>query len=492
MDIQEFIDGMSEQQRNDQQDELSALQSIFPDEFAVSKSAYPIQVSLPIHVCTPLAMASTSPTTKIQRSKRGTAQSSVAISHLPPLVIAFALPPTYPSSSPPLVRLQCDHGWVPQTILISLEHDIERLWEECGRTAVLFSFITHVQEASQDGFGLERLHVSPDLQATLLAYDAEAARQDFCKSSFTCGICFEVKRGDLCFCVRECGHVFCVACLQGFYTMAIQEGTISAVRCLDADCPDGTASNEISTEARKIHLFTPKDLYEMGIEPQLIERYTRLRIKKLRERDPDTIWCPRNWCDGVVETDRYTNLDLDNPEDLSKLDRHAGASLPSSSSSPPLLSSSPTLQATPVPPKRRAALAICGTCAFAFCSGCLTSWHGAHTPCAGSHEALEDKKPKAIPKAIPKVTPKEMPKTKRKIKLNKDDRNFLRDCTKCPGCKAPYEKAGGCSHMRCTNCDAQFCDGCFGRLRMGDWVHIETGTFACPTKGSMATGRGFE
>ena len=30
----------------------------------------------------------------------------------------------------------------------------------------------------------------------------------------------------------------------------------------------------------------------------------------------------------------------------------------------------------------------------------------------------------------------------------------------CPGCKAPFEKRSGCSHMECPFCKTHFCNEC--------------------------------
>jgi len=73
----------------------------------------------------------------------------------------------------------------------------------------------------------------------------------------------------------------------------------------------------------------------------------------------------------------------------------------------------------------------CPKCHQQYCSDCLIN-HGAKTTCAQA-----------------------------KAKSNTANEEWIRNNTKpCPQCKAPIEKAAGCNHMQCRECNKHFCWHC--------------------------------
>lgn len=122
------------------------------------------------------------------------AQDVHRLSHLPPLNIHFSLPEGYPAEKPPIVRLESQLSWLPEKKIQELCGSARLIWEDMGRDQMLFSYIDHVREAAEKGFGLvaseaQALGVSADLKVELLDYDLKARRAKFEGETFECGIC---------------------------------------------------------------------------------------------------------------------------------------------------------------------------------------------------------------------------------------------------------------------------------------------------------------
>ncbi len=137
------------------------------------------------------------------------------LSHLPPVQLRINLPSTYPTEQPPELSLKS--VWVPETILTRLEGEGNILWEELGRSQVLFAYIDHLCEAAGEAFGFssskaKAITISPELRIGLLDYDLKAKQAIFEKATYECGVClgrhslallallldsFELRRSDL-------------------------------------------------------------------------------------------------------------------------------------------------------------------------------------------------------------------------------------------------------------------------------------------------------
>ncbi len=68
------------------------------------------------------------------------------------------------------------------------------MWEQMGRSQVLFAYIDHLREAAEDAFGLkssgtEEITISPELRIALLDYDLKAERAAFERATYECGVC---------------------------------------------------------------------------------------------------------------------------------------------------------------------------------------------------------------------------------------------------------------------------------------------------------------
>lgn len=79
-------------------------------------------------------------------------------------------------------------------------------------------------------------HPAPQLLATHLRnHDARSKFSQFAETSYTCSICISTLKGARCL-QLDCGHVFCRACLDDFWSMCITEGDVGRVGCADPEC----------------------------------------------------------------------------------------------------------------------------------------------------------------------------------------------------------------------------------------------------------------
>lgn len=91
------------------------------------------------------------------------------------------------------MHISTDPQWLPQETLSKLENDGPRLWEEMGRDMVAYTYIDHVQRATDDVFGTitesGTLEVPSQHKLAVLDHDIKAKKEAFEKETFDCGIC---------------------------------------------------------------------------------------------------------------------------------------------------------------------------------------------------------------------------------------------------------------------------------------------------------------
>lgn len=230
----------------------------------------------------------------------------------------------------------------------------------------------------------------------------------------------------------DCGHVFCVQCLQDFYNNAITEGDIASVQCLEPKCAlereqRKSAAPGSAMRRKKARTFiSPSELLQIPIDQDMVKRYVALKYKNELESDKNTVYCPRSWCQGAARSKKHKK-----PKDLD----FAEASDEESDADDAMDKPDSKMQ------KRFDAseelLCICEDCGFAFCSRCQQSWHGEFKYC--------------------------MPK-ERKEEITEEEKaslDYLKMySTPCPTCAAPCQKTHGCNHMRCFRCQSHFCYLC--------------------------------
>ncbi|KAF2858622.1 RWD-domain-containing protein [Piedraia hortae CBS 480.64] len=327
---------MDDDERNE---ELSALQAIYPDEIAIDLSNYIATLDVNVILAKPITVHFSSDETAV-------------LTRLPPLRLRMSLPPGYPGRKAPIIIITSHHNWLHPCERDKLEAAATTLWEESGHGQMLYSYIDHVQQTAEQGLGLDWLVLPGHLKAPLETYEEAAKRDEFHQTSFFCGICLDPKRGFDCYRLEGCGHVFCNSCLQAFYSDAIAEGNVRAVVCPDATC---------TSTRRALH---PRELLAMGLEDAIARRYVVMKRKKRLDADKTTIYCPRSWCQAPargakvppIPPNLNDYIDIDDDDDVDK----------------------------PIPidtPNEIDRLSICEKCEFAFCRICHKSWHGEFTRC---------------------------------------------------------------------------------------------------------------
>ncbi|KAK4127801.1 RWD-domain-containing protein [Parathielavia appendiculata] len=371
------------------------------------------------------------------------AVDSHELAHLPSLRLEITVGPRYPAEQPPQVAISTNPPWLPAETVRQLQEDASRLWEEIGRDIVGFTYIDHVQQAAENVFGLVdekgSLAVDSRHKIAILDYDIQARKAAFEKETFDCGVCLEPKKGSVCHRMLDCGHVFCVACLQDFYNNAIKEGDIAAVKCLAPNCAKERAKVTSSSgrKRKKPKTFiNPSELLQIPLDQETVKRYVTLKYKTELESDKNTIYCPRQWCNGAARSKKHKRpqgLELAEASDESASEEEDDGD-----------HAEDVGKSKPYKPAEEL-LAICEECSFAFCSRCYQSWHGEFFRCTPRRDKQE-------------LTAEELASIE-----------YMRlHTTPCPTCGAPAQKTHGCNHMICYRCQSHFCYLCSAWLDPGN------------------------
>ena len=437
--------------------ELSALAAIYPEldlqsseiDTDVKRATLRIAVEplRPVYIRTPVAAEKPSGLDNGEiLDKEEAGVDSHELQNLPPLVVSIGLPRGYPPDEPPLVTISTQDSWLDKGRISELERDATRTWQSLGHEQMIYAFIDHLQEEAETCFGIsDPMEFPRETIVSLLDFDLKARRSKFENGTFDCGICLgdsicesivhvtdvisEPKKGTACHRLQLCSHVFCLDCLQDFYSSCINEGDVGAVKCLAPDCSgDPCAQDEKTLRTPTDQTLEPSELLQIQLPQEAVQRYITLKRKKALESDRNTIYCPRQWCQGPA---RHK---LTDPNYISQ----------ANSEDPPPL------------PKPSERLAICIDCTFAFCLVCKASWHGEYFAC--------------FPRSQFEVSAEE--------KASED--YILLHTQACPTCDARAQKTHGCNHMICFKCDTHFCYLCGSYLEKGNpYEHFNNRKNSC-------------
>ncbi|KAI0011154.1 RWD domain-containing protein [Xylariaceae sp. FL0662B] len=418
--------------------EISTIAAIYP-ELQIDENDHrtvsielPVSLADPLTVLFPTASEAAPPVTPAQGLVPAvTAVDSQALSNLPSLQVRITLPDGYPQEKPPAVSVSTSPPWLSEQTLRKLEGNAVSLWEETGRDQVIFTYIDDLQRSAENVFGLVDgkgcLEVRPEHKIAVLDYDIRAKRRAFEKETFDCGICLNPKKGAVCYRMVDCGHVFCVQCLQDFYNNAITEGDVASVQCLEPNCAKKREEAVQSSDKRRKQktCISPSELLQIPLDEDMVKRYVTLKHKTELESDKNTVYCPRSWCQGAARSKKHKKPEGLEFVDGSEEDSDAEDIVRSNNDKAGKKKADKDL------------LAICEDCGFAFCTRCGQSWHGEFKYC------------------IPR---------ERKDEITEEEKASLEylqmHTTPCPTCAAPCQKTHGCNHMRCFRCQTHFCYLC--------------------------------
>ncbi|KAL4905312.1 hypothetical protein BDW74DRAFT_21307 [Aspergillus multicolor] len=462
---------------DERSEELSSIAAIFPEIKIDPSSPFRASLDITVKPTTPLNVcfyqqpevgfpAVLTPPTSLDASEVGLGskaklddQSSTdterdvhVLAYLPPLNLEIELPAGYPSANPPIFKLSTSPRWLPLWAVTKLLDDGKQLWEEFGRSLVVFSYIDHLQQLAETTFGIEEasggeVRLPRELKIALLDFNNKAERENFEQETFECGICLEPKKGTNCHRLLMCSHVFCVPCLQDFYNTCITEGDVEGVKCLAPDCgqeQNAPLSGEKRTRKKRDRTLSPSELLQIPLEQETVQRYVFMKRKRKLEADKTTIYCPRQWCQGAARSKKH-------PKPADPMADY----LEDSDDEPEGLVFDPLGEESQLPPMADR-LAICEDCNYAFCCVCKKGWHGELVRC--------------FPRRQAELTAEEQA-----------TENYLRLYTSaCPTCDAPCQKRMGCNHMKCFKCETHFCYLCSAWLEEGNpYRHFNDLTSPC-------------
>ncbi|KAL4918086.1 RWD domain-containing protein [Aspergillus aurantiobrunneus] len=460
-------------------EELSSIAAIFPEIKTDSSTVYRASLDIPVKPTTPLNVcfyqhpevgfpAVLTPPTSLDASEVGlgskaklgddesitdTERDVHVLAHLPPLSLEIELPKGYPSAKPPIFKLSTNPQWLPLWTVTKLLDDGKRLWEESGRSLVIFSYIDHLQQLAETAFGIDEalggeVRLPRELKIALLDFNNKAEREKFEQETFECGICLEPKKGASCHRLLLCSHVFCVSCLQDFYNTCITEGDVEGVKCLDPNCgqeqhPPPVFAGPTKARKKRDRTLSPSELLQIPLEQETVQRYVFLKRKRKLEADKTTVYCPRKWCQGAARSKKHPKP-IDPMADEEVSDEEIGG---------PVFD--PLGDESQLPPMADR-VSICEDCNYAFCCVCKKGWHGELVRCFPRREAELSAEEKATEDYLKLYT------------------------SACPTCDAPCQKRMGCNHMKCFKCDTHFCYLCSAWLSEGNpYKHFNDPESSC-------------
>ncbi|KAL2101490.1 hypothetical protein ACEWY4_003251 [Coilia grayii] len=431
-----------------QEDELLAMESIFgPAEFRRSKT-YSGGV---MQVCPELSSEF-----KVIKKGRRERHTEYDLQHLPPLVVDFELPATYPSQSSPVFTLSCQ--WLSHKQLSKVHKHLYEMWQETGGGVVLFSWFQFLREellsflpipspweipstehpelgASSpdtndvsDPQAAAASTTGTDLLRSLLDHNQKMLQRVFEDQVFECGICFLGKPGSECYRFQHCQHVFCKDCIANLFRIGIGEGSVLQFSCPNSGCDSVPSPSEV------------KEL----VGSELFSRYDQLLLQKTLDCLAGVVYCPRPSCSCPVALE---------PGD---------------------------------------SWALCASCAFAFCTTCREATHGVdkctqdpkrRTDKPASDQAASSSQYAPLPKTLEGVQDiwhdystgtrlrrRLLEERYGKKVLLSDVTNALsgqwieKNTQECPSCSVNIEKTEGCNNMWCAACHISFCWRCLAIL----------------------------
>lgn len=447
---------------DERQTELDCIVAIFPEIQLDSQNPFCATIDIPVHPTVPVkvnfpgssdgggAYLPTPPESVSGQAHDENVEivadvESHNLSYLPSITLRITLPEGYPEEKPAKFELSTTPEWLSRTYLDELEQKADVMWEENGRTQVIYEYIDSLQQSAENAFGFadgkKTLEIPQDFMISLLDFDIKATQAAFEKETFDCGICLDPKKGTVCHRMIDCGHVFCTQCLQDFYNNAITEGDLISVKCLTPDCAKKREEERPSTKKHRKPKtqLSPSELLQIPLEHEMVTRYVKLKHKAELESDKNTVYCPRKWCQGAAKSKKHRKPDGLDDDDSSDEESDTEAKADKKFSAGDDL------------------LVICEDCDFAFCSRCFSSWHGEFKLCA----------PK---KATGELTDED-----------KASLEYMRmHTTPCPTCASPAQKTHGCNHMICYRCHSHFCYLCSAWLLPSNpYEHYNTETTGC-------------
>lgn len=315
-----------------QENEIASLQSIYEEKEFFVDGMDPPSGRIVVDVNLPDGFFVS--TVELPLSDAAIKQEVFQVDHLPPIILFFKLPTSYPLETCPSFLLSCN--WLSLEQLSLLCKRMEYLWE-MNMDVILFSWIQFLRYEALDflnisvGLDISELEtfkiknnfrhrgndtpndsepsvlsaqvisIGPSVSGGNAAIDVRAfndltdgklilqilrdyneykKENIFDATIHMCEVCFQEKLGHEFITFKECGHYFCKDCVKGFFAGLIADGNIYSLKCLVGEC----GSQLLHTAIKGV------------VGPDLFERYDTLLNNATIEAMPDVAYCPRLWC----------------------------------------------------------------------------------------------------------------------------------------------------------------------------------------------------
>ncbi|KXN83641.1 E3 ubiquitin-protein ligase itt1 [Leucoagaricus sp. SymC.cos] len=338
-----------------QQEEILALQSIYPDWVVISSKKQPVLIfEIPVELPESVNVIISS------QGKDRTQVEDTTISCFPPITVTVSLPPEYPEQkSASIEHITAKAAWLPALNSEQLEAHLIGLWQPgsqvlyewlecicCGR------FLAELGLLSSDNV-LRLQHASPRILSLQLAIHAQQVRaQQFSQATYDCSICLTSRKGSLCIQLSGCNHIFCRACLNDFWASAITDGNLSRVGCAEVECVKAKREAKVD-DVRAVFNVSPHHTSPPADKPIEVEdggrwfvKWMRMREQRDLARDRHVAYCPV--CQEGVRRPPEAE------DEASGWSRYR----------------------------------ICPACKFSFCKVCRKTWHGPQNVCQLTEEQL--------------------------------------------------------------------------------------------------------
>lgn len=348
------------------------------------------------------------------RIERSGPTPPLLLHHLPPLQLHFSLPPRYPSTASPILRLQAN--WLPSALRKRLEEEMTEAWEEWKGSPALFAIIQRLEDSTptilREASPIRTEEVEGRSEAQLadwlLDEEAKGARRVFHASRQDCGVCWSDFPGSECVRFLPCAHVFCRDCAGAYLRLRIEEGMVEELRCLG--CSESAAEPSLI-----------RDL----VPPEVFARYESLTLRNSLEGMEDVTTCPRLQCQGPVILEKEKE----------------------------------SLQLS--------AVARCPSCSFTFCALCRRAYHGVEKCSFSQRDAnkLAREYEAAVGEAKIALERRYGVERLRRLLEECQSEELIKEVAKaCPNCRASIQKNDGCNKMSCARCGKFFCWLCMSLL----------------------------
>ena len=259
---------ISTEDQEEQQDELEALQSIYPELNTLSNSPPFFELAIDVNLSgqTPV-LHNHSPT-------------SLTITYVPPIVLRVKFCSGYPSLRMPILDL--DSIWLDETQTQQLLHILNEVWtEEYEGGPAVYGFIDKLSSDETYVDLVKCINVQDEATLPiLLRYNGMKSNECFQAATHTCPVCYDDLLGSTFVQMNHCSHYYCQTCFKEYIEHSIGTGAVDNLTCLDSSCTEPITMQQIT----------------QGTNKETADRFERIQLQKTLDGMADIVWCPKNTC----------------------------------------------------------------------------------------------------------------------------------------------------------------------------------------------------